>query len=469
MPYRRPPAAPRLGVICADGVTVLDEDGRRFPLAATPAGYRVYGSWERIGQLWGEGIGEALCWQHQPLRWRPQRSDAPWNAPGVVNIIRVIGWPEDDLEALDALDRWRAWLLSEGAVPAASLGSTSFSLLRARLRRPLHIAAGWERCGPPFDYVLGGRQELVAQYGTYAPAAHYDLPAAYAYTLAHLRYGGHWVEVGPHYPLAGFAARGGLGFIRARVRVPSDLPLGPLPRRPRRRPRRWSVLWSVPDRYPVGKVIQGVWTWEELEAAADAGCKIKRLQTWLHVSPTDWPLPFMPWWEAVERGRELPGYAGRLAKATGNALWGQFCVARGAARTAEYWDPRPACPHRYRRPAPLRGQPPWYAPDLAETITGQVRAALYRAMMLTGPGDLLCAHTDGFWSTAFATLPGTWRFKAEVERLDVLGPQILRYWERGSEAPVYTVAGAPPTLAPRIFESAWRSLQERGVLNDAAP
>src|ERR1035437_796752 len=88
----------------------------------------------------------------------------------------------------------------------------------------------------------------------------------------------------------------------------------------------------------------------------------------------------------------MPGLAGLLAKVTGNALWGRFCM-----------DPRSQGRRSIRsrngkigsRELPLRGGlPP--AHDLAELVSGRVRAELYRLMVAAGD-DLLSAHTDAAW------------------------------------------------------------------------
>lgn len=460
-PYRKRPVPPSMALLCEDGLTALTEDAGVVALTELPEGYRVWGSWDRVTELWGDGLGEALCWQARPVRWRPWQSEGPvWrDQPNDVRVLRV-QFPEEDDRALEGLVRWRDWLGQKGAAPAGSLGSSAFSLLRATLRKPLWTSVGNV---PPIPYIMGGRQELVSAMGRYEPARHYDLPAAYAQALGQLRYGGAWATVGGSYPYAMVARRGVLCFVRARVRVPKGLPLGPLCTRPKRPPKGTDALLSFSmGRYPTGKVVQGIWTWEEVEVASEAGCKVKVLDVWVLSSGTG-VYPFKPWWEEIQEGRGLPGFAGLLGKATGNALWGQFCITpTGAERTVQHWTGTRHQPKRWKRTVPLSGSSPHYAPDLAETLTGRVRADLYRCMMAAGD-PLLCAHTDGIWTQGEVdTVPEEWRAKEKVARLDLITPQFMRYYRHPGGHPEYVVAGAPDTLAPALFERVWGSLARDG-------
>lgn len=464
-PYKVRPVPPLLAVLLEGGETALLEDGNECPLAELPEGYRVWGSWDMVNELWGDGKGEALCWRHRPVRWRPTQLHEPkWkNRHNDVRVLRL-GFPEEIDRTIAGFIAWREWLQGYGAAPAGSLGSSAFSLLRATLRKPLWTSVGWEACGNPVPYVLGGRQELVKGPGAFEPARHYDLPAAYANELGAMRYGGHWAAVGRGYPYAMAARRGVLCFVRARVRVPA-LAFGPLPRRPRGQPKPTDSLWGIPhSRYPIDTTFQGVWTWEELEAANEVGCKIKVLEVFIHHCANG-ELPFKMWWDALQVGRALPGFGGQLAKATGNALWGQFCITPGAVRTVKSWSGSRRNPVEHRREEPLTGSSPHYAPDLAETLTGRVRADLFRCMHGTGD-PLLCAHTDGIWTEGeVPSLPQTWRAKEKVARLELVNPQVMRYYRslppsvHGAE---YVVAGAPDTLAPAVFNHIWNLLRETG-------
>lgn len=237
-------------------------------------------------------------------------------------------------------------------------------------------------------------------------------------------------------------------FVRAIVKVPADITYGPLPRRLHR-----AIHRQLGAEYPRGKKLQGVWCWQELEAAERHGVRVIRvLETWVHLAGDQQPL--LPWWRAIEQGRAMPGLAGLLAKTTGNALWGRFAMdsknygvrsIRSAGKSGRL----------VARPFAFRGgRPPSH--DLAETVSGRCRAKLFDAIMLAGDG-LLSAHTDGIWCRTdpelLAGLPA-WRRKQEARRIELLDPQVLRYWpKRGKAQTVY--AGYPASLADEAFEARW--------------
>ena len=359
-----------------------------------------------------------------------------------------------------SLEHWRDWLADYGASPLGSLGSSGFSLLKATLRGPLWTGVG-DR--PPVRFTLGGRQELgPAGRGAFeGRLEHLDLPAAYARTLGSLRYGGWWRKVDVGYPWERAHARGALVFLRARVKVPEGLVFGPLPRRPRRQPRvlSWHSLElaladEAPFEYPRGTTLQGCWTWDELRAALDAGAELRAiLDVWVHVAE-EHSLPFWPWWQAVEHGRRMRGFAGLLAKATGNATWGQFAIRRDGSRDVISYTRRADAVRIRKRPLPVHGSRPG-APDLAEQLTGKVRAELFSFMVAAGE-SLLSAHTDGAWTRHLGFRPAGWRLDDRAVRLELLGPQELRYWRPGAEEPSYTVSGVPERLAPESFERQWQ-------------
>lgn len=97
------------------------------------------------------------------------------------------------------------------------------------------------------------------------------------------------------------------------------------------------------------------------------------------------------------------------------------------------------------------------AHDLAETVSGRVRSRLYRAMLDAGD-ELLTAHTDGVWLREPDAGPDGWRRKGRARRLDVLDPQVLRYWPARVHPlePFHVFAGMPAELAPPMFEELWR-------------
>jgi hypothetical protein len=463
-PYKRRPEPPRVAVVLPDGTALLEGAGV-VEFGDWPKDARAFVDFDTARELVEQGIGESLCWNGEEFRWRRHPQPGPdWKrSPSDAGVLRVPFY-ERPARTLEHLRAWRDWLAGEGATLTSTTGSASWSLLRATLEQPLFVSIGTR---PPLLQTLGGRQELgPAGPGRYrGTLQQLDLPAAYAHELASLRYGGRWYR-GDELATrpAGFWARDDRPvFCRARVRLAGTSP-GPLPKRSRRRVYGLAGI-LLGAHYPTAGTLQGLWTYQELERAHAHGARIKLLETYVHLGGSR---PFAPWWQAVERGRELPGLAGLLAKTTGNALWGQFCIngAHNGDRSILRRGKRGQLERRPLRSGPSR--PP--AHDLAETVSGRTRARLYDAMHAAGAG-LLSAHTDGVWIDArrvpVAELEQDgWRSKATATKLELLNPQVLRYWPRGRPGPEIVYAGMPARQASQAFEDAWRTYQE-GV-SDAA-
>lgn len=456
--YKRAPEPPTVALLTAEA-EIVDERDRRYGPAELPEGVRVWTSYETARELVKAGQGEALCWNGEEIRWRHTQLDARgWKTrPTDVNVVKL-PFPDDPGPALDALATWRDWLKSYGAAPTGTTGSASMSLLRATLEGTLFCTMGE---APPILQTMGGRLEMgPAGPGSFTGRIEqWDMPAAYASELGRIAYNGRWhalSELPVQHPPDWWAATGRPVFVRARVRVPDGM-LGPLIRRPRKRMnmmRQHLDALTVP-RYPAG-TLTGLWTWEELEEAQDAGARVlELLEGWVHLAGR--PV-FAPWWDAVQDGRKARGLAGALAKMTGNALWGRFCmdVRVSGDRTIRR---KPA--GRKQMTSELvanRGAGPKPAHDLAETVSGRVRARLYRALVAAGPA-LLSAHTDGIWlrhsETCRLLENQGWRQKAAARRLDVIDPQTLRYWPRRSDRPEYVMAGRTTLEAPEAFQTLW--------------
>jgi hypothetical protein len=452
-PYVLRPVPPTVALLTSDGV-VVDEHGELHELETLPKGIRVWCSYDTARELLTAGRGEALTWWGEEIRWRHRRFEDGWvRRHSDVNVIRV-PFPEDDAATLRGLALWRDWLDEEGASPVSTVGSASWSLLRARLEHPLWLSIGQV---PPLRQVSGGRQSLgPAGTGRFeAPLYQYDLQAAYASTLGELVYG-RWCQVGTSFDPA-VLSNGGRQplFVRARVKIPLELPYGPLLRRPRKvytgGMRNFMAL-LYGQRYPRGVRMQGVWTWEELAVAEAAGCRIEKLlDCWMITGSAQ---PFLPWWDAVQRGRQMGDrFGATLAKMTGNALWGQFCIAHQGNTSGREIVSREGKKFK-RRLLPKTGGRPG-APDLGETIVGRVRARLYE-LLLQAEDDLVCVHTDGGWTRRALELEDGWRLRGQAARLDLLGPQALRYWPRGlREEPWVVLSGVPFKQAPAAFEARW--------------
>lgn len=456
-PYKMRPVPPRVAVLTSAYAALVEGLGE-LGLDELPPDVRVFSSGELVSELLADELGEALTWNGEPIRWRPRRMPGPWkNSTSDVRVF-WLPFPAPHV-ALREFGLWRDWLGAHGAAPLGSLGSSGYSLLRATLRASLWTSVG-DR--PPVRFTLGGRQELGGRgCGSFSGLLeHWDLPAAYAETLGSLRYGGWWRRVDPRFPFELAHERGMLVFVRARVKVP-EMRLGPLPRRPREQPHVWeSVLFPI--EYPVGRRLQGCWTWDELAGAIAVGARIEKVfDVWIHVAPED-ELPFAPWWAAVQGGRAMSGFAGMLAKASGNALWGQFAIRPDGRRDVVYWRRRGGRMTKEVRQQRVHGTRPG-APDLAELITGKVRARLFAMMHATGD-RFISAHTDGVWTRELDFRPEGWRLDERASRLDVLGPQTIRYWPIGQQEPSYIVSGVPERLAAEAFARAWASAEQESTL-----
>ncbi len=456
-PYKRPPAAPVVCLLNREGV-IVSERGKIVDPEAWPADHRAWVDYDTVRELVNAGSGEALCWNGEEIRWRHRRLDPGWRTRRSDVAVLRLPFPEEERPTLRALKGWRDWLARYGASPTGTSGSAAWSLLRATLTETLFCSMG---ATPPLLQTLGGRVQLgPAGPGRFTgELAQVDLEAAYAKGLAGLRYGGRWYtaeELPFHRGEPEWWAREGRPvFVRADVAIPSGLEYGPLIRKPRKRMSQLALFFDQVhgDRYPVGSRLSGIWTWQELEAAQELGARVNVRGFWAHVAARR---PFEGWWDAVSEGRRLGGLTGLLAKTTGNALWGRFCM-----------DPRVQGRRSVRgrngklttRELPLKGGiPP--AHDLAETVSGRVRAELYRVMMDAGP-NLLSAHTDGAWVRKAAPLDPKWRVKQEARAIELLDPQTLRYWPRPASPsePWVVYAGVPAGLAAESFERAWCSAE----------
>jgi hypothetical protein len=465
-PYRRAPGRFQVAVLTPDGLLRHEEGGLYHP-DELPGDCRAFGQWDVVRPLMRAGIGEALCWNNEEVKWRrtPQPEEDEWrDRPNDVAVHRVPLHPRlGERVFLRDVIAWRDWLRRSGARAASgTVGGEAMSLLKASLQGQREIdfgrtLNGERRNRPPIRWTRGARIED----GPAGPGLHrgnlvqLDLPSAYSSLLGGLRYGGAWQEV---------EARG-RGFdrwlvegvepmyVRAQVQVP-ELSTGPLLRHRRQRDNYITMhdlaLRGPPDpHYPTGCYLAGTWTRAEVMAAMRAGCVVQPLQAWVHRSHRQ---PFRAWWETILAGREeLRGAPGELlVKMTGNALVGQF--SRDGGRRSIRGGGR-----RMRRCA--SGFQPYPAHDLAEYVTGTTRARLYELVAWAGD-RLLTAHTDGAWIRDDGTpYPEGWRVKQRAHRLDLLAPAAYRYW-RG-RWPCVVMAGAPAIEAEERFAEEWARWLDR--------
>lgn len=456
-PYKRFHGRKRVALVTREG-RFIDESGEVLNPAELPFDYRCFCAWETARLLTLEGKGESLLWNGEHIRWRPFQfpDEDQWNArPYDAYVLRVPMY-ENDERNLSEIVRWRDWLREYRAIPG-TMGGTSMSLLKARVKRPLYCSVQWDvkrlrqSAGGRITNGPNGQGEFRGNL------LHWDLPAAYATELGHVRYGGRWFPSGINRAhLDKMLGKRVPIFVRARVYVPKGLAFGPLPTRPRGiiHPFRALLMQYSGKRYPVGRTVQGIWTYEEILAAERVGCSVRIVEAWKHSSPTE--SPFNLWWAAVQEGRAMQGLAGLLAKTTGNALWGMFAMdpsARGS--NSIHFRPKGKKRMQTRKPKPRPYPIP--AIDLAEIVAGRVRARLYDAMQTCGD-HLLCAHTDGLWSVSgHPPLDGDWRAKDHAAEMQLLTPQAYRTWERGAPSVIYS--GVPVEQSAAAFDKAWERFQ----------
>lgn len=430
------------------------DDGTVWPLDRLPKTLRAYVSWDDADRYARAGTGELVCWGDEPIRYRHTRHGDSHRRRSDAVIVKL---PVDTRPALErGLVEWADWLVGHGVNPGWSLGGTSMNLLRHTLDAPL-VTTNGELSAP--RWTLGGRQQCWVEPGTVVRGAvQLDLPAAYTHVVGQLRYGGVWRALdGPEAApakLERYHAAGYPVLVRARVGLP-DLDVGPLAKRPQRRPdsRIEEIAPTVP--YPVSGRLAGTWTYGELRQALAAGAVVRAVCAWVHVGADR---PFERWHEAVMDGREsLDGFGALLAKATGNALWGQFVIDDHKRLRVQRWNGGySSLPVQGSRGHQKRA---W---DVGELVCGAVRAKLYRALALTS-GSLVCAHTDGLWvrdsyaaESARAGLEEEgWRVKSEASELHVLDQQKYRYRLRRARTFQVVCAGVPSHRAADTFGELW--------------
>src|SRR5438105_13848795 len=113
----------------------------------------------------------------------------------------------------------------------------------------------------------------------------------------------------------------------------------------------------------------------ELEAARALGADVRVDRAWVNLA-LDHEIPFGPWWSMIQELRVLPGYAGTLGKATGNALVGSLIYRRDPGiRRWNVWTGKRWREVQEEIPAPRgRGQPRY--PALFEAVTAACRGRL---------------------------------------------------------------------------------------------
>ena len=423
-PYARPPKPRPVGVLGHDRRVTL-ENGRRVNLPDVPERTAIFADRDLVRHRFLiRGDGSAYAWNEVPVRWLASGRQ----------VILVGGYPGQGDDFLGGLVALRDFLAARGA-GIGSAGSSSWSLLRATL-----VDAIWTRSGdpPPLPEVIGGRQQSFVPAGHYGAFELWDMSHAYARTLGELCWPvGSWRRyLDPGTP------DGTPVFVHARIVTPDGL-VPPVPER-RDEPEAEPLRRRLDDRaYPVD--VAGVWTDLEVAAAREVGCAVVIREAWRMVGVP--ATPFEAWYAAVREARALGGFAGRLAKIMGNALWGRFCM------TGERVEVRYVDGHPITTPAPVFTPPAESQPfDIAETITGRVRSRLYAELIAPAADRLIGVHTDGglLRPGRELALGADWRRKVVGSDLTYIGPQTYSYRTKGGKVR-YVVSGVRPDREREVF------------------
>ncbi len=429
------------------------DDGKLYDLDRLPDGLRVYAPWEQVDELARSGAGELVSWGDEPIRWRHRRhGDSHRRKSDVIIVKQAV----DARRGFDAgVAAWAEWLDSYDVNPGWSLGGTSFALMRRLLPQAELVTTNGTL--PPPRWTLGGRQQCWVPEGTVIRGAlQLDMQAAYTHVIGGMRYGGAWRALengGAHFDRLARADYSLLA--RARVRLPRDgVVAGPLPQRPRRRPdpRIGSLATAVS--YPTEGALTGLWTYDELTQAEAAGCGVRVLEAYVHAGGD---YVFADWHDAIMDGRTMPGFGGALAKATGNALWGQFVIDDRKRLNVQRWNGE----HKSLQVQGSRGHQK-RAWDVGEHVCGTIRARLFGALRVFDD-TVICCHTDGFWVRDTGSSWGSnwmransdWRLKTDVDELEVIDQSKYRYREHGKRKKKIVCSGVPSNRAEQVFQEVW--------------
>ena len=303
------------------------------------------------------------------------------------------------------------WLEGYGVAPSG-LSAMSWNLFRASLRQETVIGADPELGRSAF---FGGRKGI-NHPGSYFNQRLVDKIAAYPTAMSRMPVALSLHEVSVSTYLDPTVA----GLARATVVVPSDLPYPPMPTRVG--PEAIQFQWGP---------VNGVWPWVELAHAVELGCDVVIRECW---APAREAELFGPWWLMAQGGRDLPGFAPRMAKALHNCLWGQFAMDEHGRAEVSWGDD--AGRETYVKDIDSKPIPHKWLRHVAAEVTGRVRNDLSRALYETGGTGIRATHldTDGIIVPDHAPLPsnmgeafGDFKVKEEMAELQVKAPQFYRF------------------------------------------
>ena len=447
-PYKT--KAPRhvVGFVMPSGRVVMEDGSRRRIGDLPPNGHptrwsslRLYADHRTIVSRFAmRGHGELDMFGGKWFAWWPDPDH---------RVILLKDDPGSGDDVLAGLVAFRDFLGRRGA-SIGSTGHSARSLLRATLTGPLRVGVGVEGPKGIMPDNVGGRQESYLPAGYFPAFRHVDLVAAYASTLGRLRYDpdSEWTE----HPGRELPNTQAPVIAKARIRFPSGLGVGPLPRRLRREAGEFDTR-----DWPIEGTMTGTYTADELRVAIGAGCDVNVERVWWRTFDRAHELqPFARWWQSIRAARALPDYAGHLGKMAGAALWGTF-IGNDDLYRVHYTE---NAPDRWRVLRRRAIDTRYIGYDLAELVTSRVRARLYRELIVPAhaAGRLIGVHTDGGlvidppprpelgrdWSTKYAG------------RLEYVTPACYRYKTGDEHRWSYVMAGVPDDQAAGTFADRWR-------------
>ena len=335
----------------------------------------------------------------------------------VHSLRRLLDSIESDEDKYTALNELTQWLEVRGVAPG-SISGMAWSLWRSTLTDTVEIGFS---SGVGRSALYGGRQEAVIA-SDLSDMVSLDMSSAYPYEMANRPYAGTLREVAKTTVLDPNQA----GIATATVYVPQDLPHAPLPVRL----GNDSIYW------PKGKV-EGSWTWQELTAAENLGCKVEISRCYAPLLEIE---PFTAWWEVVREGRSSmsPGGA-KLVKALSNSLWGLFAMTGDNSGSLRWSDDHGTS--AVSTEAKKKRLPQSNAAHIAAETTSRVRTRMLLEGLYGGeglePNHPAHIDTDGviiprstlsrFSKYMVGDQPGQWRVKQEIHRLEIRGTQLYRF------------------------------------------
>ena len=356
------------------------------------------------------------CWQAELWKDHVVAMSLDGTRVKVTSLRRILDGQENNDEKFKSIMEVTGWLGKHNVQPG-SISAMAWSLWRSTLNQPLNISFDGDIAREAF---YGGRQESTP--GVFHEMVALDISSAYPYEMAKTPYASRLRPVSPRTRINPNQA----GLAVARVQISPDLTHSPLP----------SRLTDELIEWKKGELL-GSWTWRELHAARELGCKVEIVRNY---APLEEIQPFTQWWEVVKDGRRSLSPSGaKLVKALSNSLWGMFAMtgdSKGLVRwTDDLGDNQEAVPRKRQK------MPQANTAHIAAETTSRVRVrmlteGLYGATNLE-PNFPVHIDTDGiliprkslqhFTQDLIGAKSGQWRVKQEIHKLEVKGTQLYRY------------------------------------------